>query len=395
MLWTVCIDQSSTFLILFTELIISATSEAAVLENLKRSSSTSNRTTIVIAHRLATVKDADHILVLKDGAVIESGHHEALVKAEGTYAELIRAQQFEKKQDTPVSSSSHSIKESARAENGTNHKVHDPHSDTAPLLAKEQPKKTSTQLVRRALKLSRKQHPIIGLGLLASIISGSIIVGEAIIFGNLVELLNDPSNSARLESQVSFFCLMFSLLAIVALLSHTGGGTAFGFASEHLVASVRDVSFRTILMQDISWFSLPKNAQHELMARLNSDSGSIAGLSGVILGTLLSITTSVVGGMILAHIVAWKIAIVLLAAVPVMLVAGFLRLRILAQAEERHRTAYNSAAALASEACSAIQTVAALGREREVLSLYKAAIKEPYEKSLTFCIGGKFLYNMH
>lgn len=84
------------------------------------------------------------------------------------------------------------------------------------------------------------------------------------------------------------------------------------------------------------------------MAKLNMDSGHISGLSGIILGTFFSIATSVLGGMILAHIVAWRIAVVLLAAVPVMLLAGYFRLRILAKAQERHETAYNAAAALVS-----------------------------------------------
>ena len=55
-----------------------ATSEAMVLENLRRSSLTSGRTTIIIAHRLATVKDADRIVVMKDGTVVEEGRHDIL-----------------------------------------------------------------------------------------------------------------------------------------------------------------------------------------------------------------------------------------------------------------------------------------------------------------------------
>lgn len=54
-----------------------ATSEAMVLENLRRSSATSGRTTIIIAHRLATVKDADRIVVMKDGGVVEEGRHDS------------------------------------------------------------------------------------------------------------------------------------------------------------------------------------------------------------------------------------------------------------------------------------------------------------------------------
>lgn len=51
-----------------------------------------NRTSFVIAHRLSTIKNADLILVLKDGDVIESGTHEELLEQNGFYAELYNSQ---------------------------------------------------------------------------------------------------------------------------------------------------------------------------------------------------------------------------------------------------------------------------------------------------------------
>jgi ATP-binding cassette subfamily B protein len=51
-----------------------------------------NRTSFVIAHRLSTIKNADLILVLKDGDIIESGTHEELLSQNGFYAELYNSQ---------------------------------------------------------------------------------------------------------------------------------------------------------------------------------------------------------------------------------------------------------------------------------------------------------------
>lgn len=51
-----------------------------------------NRTSFVIAHRLSTIKNADMILVLKDGDIIESGTHEELLSKNGFYAELYNSQ---------------------------------------------------------------------------------------------------------------------------------------------------------------------------------------------------------------------------------------------------------------------------------------------------------------
>ena len=50
------------------------------------------RTSFIIAHRLSTIKDADLILVLKDGDIIEQGNHEELLAKNGFYAELYNSQ---------------------------------------------------------------------------------------------------------------------------------------------------------------------------------------------------------------------------------------------------------------------------------------------------------------
>ena len=69
---------------------LDAENEAAVQMALARLRA--GRTTIVIAHRLATVRDADLVVAMRDGRVVEMGTHTALLAADGLYARLVRTQ---------------------------------------------------------------------------------------------------------------------------------------------------------------------------------------------------------------------------------------------------------------------------------------------------------------
>lgn len=53
---------------------------------------TKGRTSLVIAHRLSTIKNADKIIVLKDGKILETGNHQELMNENGFYASLYNSQ---------------------------------------------------------------------------------------------------------------------------------------------------------------------------------------------------------------------------------------------------------------------------------------------------------------
>ena len=76
------LDEATSSVDTRTELSIQT-----AMDNLMR-----GRTSFIIAHRLSTIRDADMILVMRDGDIVETGNHEELLAKGGFYAELYNSQ---------------------------------------------------------------------------------------------------------------------------------------------------------------------------------------------------------------------------------------------------------------------------------------------------------------
>jgi ATP-binding cassette subfamily B (MDR/TAP) protein 1 len=365
---------------------LDAISEASILGAVSKSRATEGQTTLMIAHRLASVRDADNIVVMGKGRVLEQGSHRTLMrKIGGPYRQLVEAQDFDSEVvcGLNILEKEHlEVQESLEREVVLTEVI----SPVDKALVKPISYGTFT-VIRRCLALSRARLFFTILALVGTLITGALILGESIIFGYLVELLNGFAPPSR----VNFFCLMFFVVALAAFLGYFTSGTCFGIVSEHLVFRTRGISLRTILRQDMDWFLQPGRSTSALISVMSMDSGHLSGLSGVIIGTIVSALVSVIGGAILAHIVAWKIAIVLFATSPIVILAGFFRLRVLSKLDVKNQQAYTEAATLATEACGHIRTIAALGTEKATSKKFHEAVDRYREQSFRDTAFGNLL----
>lgn len=115
----------------------------------------------------------------------------------------------------------------------------------------------------------------------------------------------------------------------------------------------RLASFRYILRQDIEFFDKEENSAGALTAFLSTETTHLAGLSGHTFGTILNVVSTLVASFAMGLGFGWKLALVCIATVPIVLIAGFSRFFILMRFERRSKQAYESSAAYACESTGA------------------------------------------
>jgi ABC-type multidrug transport system fused ATPase/permease subunit len=83
---------ASPKILVLDEATSSIDSESELLIQRATDSITRGRTSLIVAHRLSTIRDADAIFVLESGRIVQQGSHESLIKENGVYRDLNRMQ---------------------------------------------------------------------------------------------------------------------------------------------------------------------------------------------------------------------------------------------------------------------------------------------------------------
>lgn len=367
------------------------------------------RTIITIAHRLSTVKAADNIVVISQGRIIDQGKHDELLEKKGAFYNLVEAQKITMRQkerakvegeasildekSEAAGTTTPSKEKSGALENDTNDDNAWTNLRPTPSGQSASSKYSIWTLIKVVAKFNVQEWPLMTFGFFCCIIAGGINTTQAVLFVKSVISMSLPVSMYReLRSDIDFWCWMYFMHAILYLLSVSGQGAALGWCSENLIHRARNQTFRTILRQEIGFFDREENAVGALTSFLSTETTHLAGLSGATLGTLVMVSTTLIASITLAISIGWKVGLVCTATIPVWLMCGFLRIWMLAQFQAKAKKAYESSASYASEATSAIRTVASLTMERNIWKHYHEQLVAQGQKSLLSILKTSTLY---
>lgn len=366
------------------------------------------RTTIVIAHRLSTIKTADNIVVMSEGRIVEQGSHDELLERKSAYYNLVEAQQISAANEEKNAEVNAELEESEeelvksltpekeisreKLERSTTGK-----SVSSAILESKTPSSGRQYSLWTLIKLvgsfNKKEVHFMLVGLVFSVIAGAGNPTQSVFFAEeIVALSLPPAMYSKLRHDADFWSLMYLMLALVQILSFSAMGVAFAYCSERLVHRARDRAFRTMLRQDIAFFDKEENSAGALTSFLSTETTHLAGMSGVTLGTILVVCTTLIAAIALSCAMNYKLALVCTATIPILLACGFLRFWMLARFQDRAKKAYESSASFACEATAAIRTVASLTREEDVWEHYHQNLVAQERKSLQSILRSSTLY---
>ena len=366
------------------------------------------RTTIVIAHRLSTIKTADNIVVMSQGRIVEQGSHDELLEKKSAYYNLVEAQRISAENEEKNAEENAEMDESEQElvtsltpeKQITREKLERSTTNKSVSSAILESRNSGSgrhyslwTLIKVVGSFNQKEVHIMLVGLVFSIIAGAGNPTQSVFFAEEIVALSQPrALYSKLRHDADFWSLMYLMLALVQILSFSAQGIAFAYCSERLVHRARDKAFRNMLRQDIAFFDEERNTAGALTSFLSTETTHLAGMSGVTLGTILVVCTTLIAAIALSCAMNYKLALVCTATIPILLACGFLRFWMLGRFHNRAKKAYESSASFACEATAAIRTVASLTREEDVWERYHQNLVAQEKRSLESVLRSSVLY---
>ncbi|CAL8070220.1 unnamed protein product [Calicophoron daubneyi] len=345
-------------------------------------------TVLVVAHRLASIRNADWIIVLDRGSIREQGTHDQLLALNGLYATMWFNQEQLMQTEEPVDEDDENLSEfedfpemagrikktssvTLRKEVGTN--CRSVESDLSFSSMPDENGDTHRSPVAEVLEMNKPEIGYILGGCFCSLVSGGVQPTFAVMLAGVYQIFTLENQPALMQEKMRLVSGMMALAGFVRLVASLGAGYFFGVSGERLTRRTRAKYFESMLRQGIAWFDQLEHQSGALVAQLATQVPHLKVLSGLQLGLIVEATTLLILSMALSFNASWQLTLLFFLFMPFVVLGGFLQARTLSGVV---RTADSTLTMqIAQEVIQSYRTVAVFGLEAHFYKLFALSLK--------------------
>ncbi|KAK4734259.1 hypothetical protein R3W88_008520 [Solanum pinnatisectum] len=337
------------------------------------------RTTLVVAHKLSTVRNADLIAVVSNGCISELGAHNELMEKDGQYARLAKLQRQFSSIDQEQSAEPR-ISSVARSSAGMRAS---PAVTASPLLIEDSPIQASPHpppSFTRLLSLNLPEWKQGIIGILSAIAFGSVQPVYALTIGGMISAFYSPSHE-EMQSRIQKYCMIFIILCLVSVVLNLCQHYNFAYMGERLTRRIRLQMLQKILSFEAAWFDEEQNSSGALCCRLSNEAAMVKSLVADRVSLLVQSTSAVTVAMVMGLIVAWKLALVMIVVQPLTILCFYTRKVLLSTMTAKFVKAQCRSTQIAVEAVYNHRIVTSFGSIHKVLDIFDEAQDEPRKEA--------------
>ncbi|KAF1747191.1 hypothetical protein GCK72_023652 [Caenorhabditis remanei] len=333
------------------------------------------RTTIVVAHRLSTIRNASKIIVMQKGEIVEVGNHDELIAKQSVYNDLVQAQLLDSSDDhndlPPLAARqlSHELSPlhsySFQRSTSTDAGVHD--DDMERLLDELTQEGAKKSNLREIVKMCRPDYCILFVAVFGSAIQG-------ISYPILAQLIVRTYQGYAMQGEDiltygHFWALSFMFLAVFRPLTLYFQYYYFGKVAEKLSTRLRVKSFKHMLSLPCAFYDDPKHSPTKLSNRLNTDSSNVKAAVDDRLGCVIMTLVAISIAVVTASLYCWKMTLEVLLFFPLLYLAEYCYEAATENAIQEDTIAFENSNRTAIEALENVRTVRALNLEDKIMTL--------------------------
>ncbi|KAG6411670.1 hypothetical protein SASPL_129754 [Salvia splendens] len=337
------------------------------------------RTTLVVAHKLSTINNADLIAVVVNGSIAETGTHNELIDANGHYARLAKLQRqmsvLDQDQNLEASSA-------ARSSTGRRSTMGSSPASSLSIISfpPPPPPPSPPPSFRRLLSLNSPEWKQGLIGSISAVIFGTVQPIYALTIGGMISAFFAPSH-AEMQTRIERYALIFSSLCLASITLNLCQHYNFAYMGECLTRRIRLKMLEKILTFEAAFFDEERNSSAALCSRLSNEAYMVKSLVADRLSLLIQTASAVTTAMVMGLIITWKLALVMIAVQPLTIFCFYIRKIILSTTTANFVKAQNQSTQIAAEAVYNHRIVTSFGSIGKVLEIFDQAQDAPRKEA--------------